>query len=129
MFKKVDYVMVMVSDMARSVAFYRDTLGMPLKFQSPDWTEFQTGDTTLALHGGAKPNPGPPAKEAPAGTCSIGFNVDDVDKAYNELKAKGIPFVMPPTHRQEEGIKLAVFLDPDGMGISMAQMVKAPATS
>jgi catechol 2,3-dioxygenase-like lactoylglutathione lyase family enzyme len=32
MFSKVDYVMVNVSDMSRSVAFYRDTLGITLEF-------------------------------------------------------------------------------------------------
>ena len=42
MFKQIDYTMVVVSDMDRSVEFYRDKLGIPLKFQSPDWTEFQT---------------------------------------------------------------------------------------
>ena len=52
MFKQIDYTMVVVSEMQRSVEFYRDKLGLPLKFQSPDWTEFQTGATTLALHGG-----------------------------------------------------------------------------
>ena len=54
---------VMVSDMERSVQFYRDTLGLKLRFQSPDWTEFDLGTTTLALHGGGKPAPpgtGPP---------------------------------------------------------------------
>ena len=45
MFKQIDYTMVVVSDMQRSVEFYRDKLGIPLKFQSPDWTEFQTGTT------------------------------------------------------------------------------------
>lgn len=52
MLKQIDYTMVIVSDMNRSVEFYRDKLGIPLKFESPDWTEFQTGATTLALHGG-----------------------------------------------------------------------------
>ncbi len=46
MFSKVDYVMVNVSDMPRSVAFYRDTLGLRLKFESPGWSEFETGTTT-----------------------------------------------------------------------------------
>jgi len=95
-----------------------------LKFQSPDWTEFQTGATTLALHGGGiRANNAPtgdPSKQA--GTCSIGFNVADVDKTYEELKAKGIPFVMPPTEREGEGIKLTVCIDPDGLPISFAQM-------
>ena len=52
MFKQIDYTMIIVSDMQRSVEFYRDKLGIPLKFQTPEWTEFATGSTTLALHGG-----------------------------------------------------------------------------
>ena len=58
-----------------------------------------------------------------AGTCSIGFNVDNVDQTYEDLKAKGITFLMPPTQREGEGIKLTVCLDPDGLPISFAQMV------
>jgi len=125
MFNQIDYTMIIVSDMQRSVEFYRDKIGIPLKFQSPDWTEFATGATTLALHGGGTPkeyqDTGDQSKTA--GTCSIGFNVSDVDKTYEELKAKGILFVMPPTQREGEGIKLTVCLDPDGLPISFAQMV------
>jgi predicted enzyme related to lactoylglutathione lyase len=49
--------------------------------------------------------------------------VDDVDKTYAELQAKGIRFVMPPTQREGEGIKLAVAIDPDGLPISFAQLM------
>ena len=125
MFKQLDYTMIVVSDMQRSVEFYRDKLGIPLKFQSPDWTEFATGTTTLALHGGGVPSTQPPAGDPSkvAGSCSIGFNVDDVDKTYEELKAKGITFVMPPMQREGEGIKLAVAIDPDGLPVSFAQLI------
>ena len=44
------YVIVFVSDMDKSIAFYRDVLGFPVKHQSHKWTEFGTGETTLALH-------------------------------------------------------------------------------
>jgi len=124
MFRNLDYTMIIVSDMARSVAFYRDRLGLPLKFETPDWTEFATGTTTLALHGGGVKMPhagGDPSKAA--GSCSIGFNVEDVDKTFAELKQRGINFVMPPIQREGEGIKLAVCLDPDGLPISFAQVV------
>jgi lactoylglutathione lyase len=131
MFKQIDYTMIVVSDMKRSVEFYRDKLGIPLKFESPEWTEFQTGTTTLALHGG-----GVPASDAPAGDpskmaghCSIGFNVEDVDTTFAELKAKGIRFVMPPTQREGEGIRLAVAIDPDGLPVSFAQLIAQPASS
>jgi len=115
--------MIMVSDMDRSVRFYRDTLGLKLRFQSPDWTEFDLGSATLALHGGGKPG-SPERGEQFAGTASIGFNVDDLDKVCNDLKAKGGRMVMPPTERAGEGIRLAVFTDPDGLSVSFAQTVE-----
>jgi len=125
MFKQLDYTMIVVSDMAKSVAFYRDTLGIPLKFESPEWTEFATGTTTLALHGGgvARESHDTGDQSKIAGSCSIGFNVEDVDKTYEDLKAKGLRFVMPPTQREGEGIKLAVAIDPDGLPVSFAQMI------
>jgi lactoylglutathione lyase len=70
--------MIMVSDMDRSVRFYRDVLGLKLKFQSPEWTEFDVDSTTLALHGGGKPQPAPP-REQYAGVASIGFEVANLD--------------------------------------------------
>ncbi|MFN2510359.1 MAG: VOC family protein [Pyrinomonadaceae bacterium] len=124
MFKQIDYTMVIVSDMARSIEFYRDKLGIPVKFQSPEWTEFLTGTTTLALHGGGIPRQATGgSSDKDAGTCSIGFNVYDVDITYEELQAKGIKFVMPPTQREGEGIRLAVCIDPDGLPVSFAQLL------
>lgn len=123
MFKQIDYTMLMVSDMRRSIEFYRDQLGIPLKFESPDWTEFQTGATTLALHGGGLKREERRDESKYAGTCSIGFNVTDLDKTVAELQAKGVTFVMPPTDQQGEGIRLAVCLDPDGLPVSFAQVL------
>lgn len=127
MFKQIDYTMIVVSDMDRSIEFYRDKLGIPLKFQSPQWTEFDTGATTLALHGGGVARQGRPEGDPSkiAGNCSIGFNVADVDKTHQDLQAKGIGFVMPPTYRENEPIKLAVALDPDGLPISFAQLIES----
>jgi lactoylglutathione lyase len=120
-FSKVDYVMVNVSDMPRSVAFYRDTLGLRLKFESPGWSEFDTGSTTLALHA-ARAAGSEAAQAGPvAGTCSIGFSVPDIQSTYADLQKRGARFVMPPTEQVNEGIKLAVCVDPDGLGISFAQ--------
>ncbi|MFQ5630242.1 MAG: VOC family protein [bacterium] len=39
---RVNYAIVFVSDMKRAASFYRDVLGLPLKFESPVWTEFAT---------------------------------------------------------------------------------------
>jgi len=127
MFKQIDYVMIGVSDMEQSVGFYKDTLGIPLKYKTNEWTEFQTGATTLALHL-SKPRTAPttPREGLLAGTLSIGFNVTDLEKTYRELKSKNVRFVMEPKMREGEGIKLAVFLDPDDLEISIAETVKEP---
>jgi lactoylglutathione lyase len=126
MFKQLDYTMVIVSNMTRSIQFYRDKLGLKLKMESSDWSEFQTGTTTLALHGGGieqeRSKAFEPGKSF-AGSCSIGFNVEDVDQTFADLKARGVFFVMPPTQREGEGIKLAVCIDPDGLPVSFAQLL------
>ena len=131
MFSKVDYIMVNVSDMSRSVAFYRDIVGLALKFESPGWSEFQTGATTLALHHvrarvGAQ---GPVPAEPVAGSCSIGFSVEDLEATHRELAARGARFVLPPTEQVNEGIRLAVCADPDGLAISFAEpLTRKPQT-
>ena len=114
--------MIMVSDMDRSVLFYRDVLGLKLKFQSAEWTEFDVDSTTLALHGGGKPQP-VPSREQFAGTASIGFSVENLDNTCEDLKRTGARMVLPPTEREGEGIRLAVFVDPDGLSVSFSQNV------
>jgi catechol 2,3-dioxygenase-like lactoylglutathione lyase family enzyme len=54
---KLTYVIKFVANMDAAVKFYRDNLGLPLKFHSPGWSEFATGDTTLALHPASEKNP------------------------------------------------------------------------
>jgi catechol 2,3-dioxygenase-like lactoylglutathione lyase family enzyme len=44
------YTIGFVSDMDRSIAFYRDALGLPVTHHSHKWTEFGTEGTTIALH-------------------------------------------------------------------------------
>jgi hypothetical protein len=46
-----------VGDMGKAVAFHRDVLGLGLRFESPFWSEFDTGPTTLALHPASPKNP------------------------------------------------------------------------
>lgn len=124
MFKQVDYMMVTVSSMQESIAFYRDILGIPLRFESPDWTEFDTGSSTLALHGGGVRSAPSMGQDKTAGVCTIGFNVTDLDRTYEELKAKGVTFVMPPKMQPNEGIKLAVAIDPDGLAVSFCEYLR-----
>lgn len=112
--KKLDYAIVFVSDMNKAVAFYRDTLGLPLKFESPHWTEFANDGSTIALH---------PAGEKPAGTCNPGFIVDDLDAFHKEMQAKQVKCLQPPTV-EDFGGKLALYADPDGLPFSVAEAPK-----
>lgn len=121
----VNHVITMVEDMNRSVSFYRDKIGLQLKFQSDNWTEFDAGGITLALHGGGKQatgskNSGDPHSSI-AGVASVSFDVPDVKAVYQELNLKGVKFTLEPTARQNEGIMLAVAEDPDGFELCFAQ--------
>lgn len=119
-FQQPDYFIVYVSDMQRSVAFYRDVLGLPLKFTSPGWTEFQTGSTTLALHMTGSEKVALHEGRPPAGQAHLGFMVDDIQAAYEDLKERDVFFSLPP-QKQVTGRTLAVLHDPDGLGITLQQ--------
>ena len=77
---RVNYAIIFVSDMKRSVAFYRDIIGAPLKFESPGWTEFATEGATLALRQGNAPPQDTAVQGAErAGQCRTGFQVADLE--------------------------------------------------
>jgi predicted enzyme related to lactoylglutathione lyase len=109
---KLKYVIKFVADMDRAVKFYRDVLGFPLTFQSSGWSEFVTGETTLALH--------PATQKKPAGSIELGFNVTNLEKFYQEMTAKGLQFSMPPT-KQDFGGVLAQFVDSEGGHCSVGE--------
>ncbi len=108
---KLKYVMKFVGDMDQAVKFHRDTLGLTLMFQSPEWSEFATGDTRLALH--------PATKKNPAGKIQLGYGVSDVQAFYREMVEKGIQFTQPPV--LEHGSWLARFVDIEGNECSVGQ--------
>ena len=106
---RLSHAIVFVSDMARSVAFYRETLGLQLRFESSHWTEFDTGSATLALH----LEEDPPAdqtrgREAP-GSCRPGFAVADLDAFHQRMIEHGVPCVQEPS--ETFGARLAQYAD------------------
>jgi len=108
---KLSYVIEFVEDMERAVKFYRDVVGLPLKFESPGWSEFETGETTLGLH--------PASDKNRAGKCEMGFNVENLQSFYEQLRAKGVMFSMPPK-KQDFGGTLAQFVDSEGAHVSVS---------
>ncbi len=80
----VGYVILFVKDMKASVAFYRDTLSVPVRSESPEWTELETKGTTVALHRADKV---PPPQEA---LPNVVFSVDDVRAAHATLRGRNV---------------------------------------
>jgi predicted enzyme related to lactoylglutathione lyase len=114
---KLNYVIEFVADMDTAVKFYRDVLGLSLKFQSPGWSEFSTGETSLSLH--------PASDKNPPGSIELGFNVANLGQFHQEMSGKGVQFSMPPT-KQDFGGVLAQFLDSEGRPCSVAEQSSNP---
>jgi len=98
-----------VSDIERSVAFYRDILQLPHLFTAGELAFFDCAGTRLMLD--AMP-------EAQGhGASVLYFDVPDIDAAHVELTARGAVFSGAPhmIHRAEDGTELwmAFFNDPD----------------
>ena len=107
---RLNYAIKFVSDMDAAVAFYRDNLGLSPSFQSPFWSEFDTGETELALH--------PASEEDPAGSVQLGLGTEDIDNFYAAGQADGLVFTSPPTDMH--GTRIARIRDPDGAEISVS---------
>jgi catechol 2,3-dioxygenase-like lactoylglutathione lyase family enzyme len=63
--KRIAVVIVGVTDMQRAVDFYRSKLGLPLKFQTPAYSEFKTQGAVLALEKRGEINPSGPSFTLP----------------------------------------------------------------
>lgn len=107
---RLTYAIKYVADMNKAVAFHRDQLGLKLKFQSPEWSEFDTGATTLALHAASGANP--------AGCVELGFGVNDLVAFYRDKSEHGIQFVSAP--EPMHGTKIATFVDSEGARTSIS---------
>ena len=119
-----DYVVVIVSDLDRALAFYTGVLGLELGHRSGKFAQLATGATRLALFErdamatvlGAPI--APPDRGAPG--FELGFKVLDVDAAFAELVALGAEVAVEPTDRPW-GQRTAYVRDPDGHLIELAQ--------
>ncbi len=117
---RVGYAMVFVSDMARSVAFYRDVLGLPLKFTSPGWSEFATEGATLALHMTAESGSAVDGGHGePAGRCRPGLQVPSLEAFHQRMVELHVPCLQEPT--MVFGARVAQYVDPDGLVISIGE--------
>ena len=119
---RLSYAIVFVSDMQRSVAFYRDVIGLPLKFETPGWTEFATEGATLALHKSEGPGAKDDPNAVPAGRCRPGLSVPDLDEFHRRMVEQRVPCIQEP--KAVFGVRIAQYVDPDGLGISVAEEIR-----
>jgi lactoylglutathione lyase len=126
-FEAPDYVVLIVADLERSVRFYTEVLGLRLQHRSGPFAQLDTGRTRLALYerqamaatlGMAI---GAPAPDCPG--FEIGFKVDDVDAAYQELVQRGAAPLTPPADRPW-GQRTAYVRDPDGHLIELVKQLE-----
>ena len=107
--KKVGNVILAVKDIDKSIQFYHEIIGPPIKNQRRSWVDLGTSGALLSLH---------PASltaqhigSSIENGITIGFLVGDVKSAVDELRAKGVKL-----HRdivEKDAGKNEVILDSD----------------
>lgn len=114
------YIILFVKDQAKSIKFYRDILGLPLRARHGSYVEFDTGATILALNtlDSVRNLTGFCLPDAPASCQSyeLSFVVEDVPSVIEELRVKGVPVLKEPAP-SPWGEVVACVKDPDGHNI------------
>ncbi len=128
-----EYTILYVADVARTVAFYEEALGLKRRFvhEEGDYAEMETGSTRLAFaqhrlaasnfvdlpQGYTKSN-----LNAPAAGFELGFIVDNLESAYTKALAHGACAVSPPTTKPW-GQTVAYVRDIDGVLIAFGTSI------
>jgi catechol 2,3-dioxygenase-like lactoylglutathione lyase family enzyme len=103
---KVGFIMLGVKSVPAALPFYRDVLGLAVKWAMEDLVFLDAGGVTLVL----RPAPG---GTPDAGQTEIVFEVEDIDAAHASLAARGVEFRLAP-RVVTPGKFAADFRDPDG---------------
>lgn len=113
--RKVGNVILAVKDLDKSLEFYHDVIGLPIKKQRRSWVDLGTSGALLSLH------PASLTAEHVGSSIengiTIGFLVGDVQSAVDELRSKGVKIYRDVIER--EAGKNAIIQDPDNYLISL----------
>ncbi len=117
--KKVGNVILAVKDLDKSLAFYHELIGLPIKNQRRSWIDLGTSGALISLH------PASLTSEHIGSSIdngiTIGFLVGDLNSAVEELKSKGVKIYREISER--EAGKNAIVLDPDDYLISLFEPI------
>jgi lactoylglutathione lyase len=118
---QLGYVILFVRDLERSVAFYRDVIGLPFKLQGDGYVEFATQGARFGLYDRNRlgeltgQRTGPP--DHPGG--EVVFLVEDVDAEAERLREAGVTILRGPLDRAW-GHRTLHLEDPDGFVVELA---------
>lgn len=118
--EKIEHVGIFVSDLDRSVKFYKEVLGLELKeikeVEAGRIAFFQIGDSQLELLGF------PPTHERQAGVVDhLTFTVKDIDEVYQRLKEKNVELIDPEPKTVFGNCKILFFYGPDKERLELFQ--------
>lgn len=106
--------MLLASDMARAVRFYRQAFGLDEVFLSPHWSELAYGTSIIAFHSGHDGSPNP---------TGLSFQFTDVFEAAEGIEKAGGHVLEVPNQREGEPILLGRYRDPEGNECFITQYV------
>ena len=109
--RSVSAVRIFVDDLDRARGFYRDVLELREKSATPNWAVFDVDGKNLVIEPVAADDP--QHDDLVGRFLAVSFEVDDIEKIYRDLRAKGVTFPQPP-EKQVWGGTLAFPRDPDG---------------
>ena len=121
---RLGYAILFVTDLDRAIGFYRDVIGVPLRFRADAYAEFPTEGAKFALFPRSE-LPGlighyAPPDPAPWPQGEVAFFVDDVDGEHARLQDAGVPVLAPPTDRPW-GERTLHVADPDGNVVELTR--------
>lgn len=131
--KRIEHIAIAAPSLAKSIALFRDAFGIEMEYQetigSVRLAMLPVGETYIELlEGEGEDNPvRQQIAEKGAGLWHICLEVDDIDAALAELKAKGVKLRDESPRPGHGGCRIA-FLDPASTGDVLIELAEMPAS-